>query len=447
MTDLALNWSVLVGLQQRALEAADANELAFLIANETWHLVPYRQAVVFFNDTFGRPRLKVVSALVSAIESTPFTLWVGQVCGALGAPTADPAAARVLTARDLPAPLREGWAEWWPPYALYQPLMTAAGRRLGVVIYARDESWGEADLSVLQLLHQQYAHCLAAFKRSRPTLAERWQALRGRSWWLGLLGLILVGAMFIPVRVSVLAPAEIIALKAEVVAAPADGVVQHFHALPNQAVTQGQLLFSLDDTTLRNRLDIAREALEVALTDALTAQQKAFDNAQSKAELASLQGLVREKQAELEYVNELLSRVDVVAAHDGVFIYGDPNDWIGKPVVTGERIAQLAEPGDLGVLVWVPVDDAIALQAGAAMRVYLQVSPLQPLTAELIQTSYQAILSPQGVASYRIRGRLESKTPVHIGLRGVAKVYGDPQPLIYLIMRRPLGVLRQRIGL
>lgn len=442
-----MNWPVLVGLQQRALEVTDANELAFLMANETWHLVPYRQAVVFFNDTFGRPRLKVVSALVSAVESTPFTLWLCQVCEAIGTITTDPPAARVVTARDLPAPLREGWSEWWPPYALYQPLITAAGRRLGVVIYVRDEPWGEAEMTVLPLLHQQYAHCLAAFRRSRPTLHERWQALRARSWWLALSVLLLVGAMFIPVRVSVLAPAEIIALKAEVVAAPADGVVQTFHVLPNQAVTQGQLLFSLDDTTLRNRMDIAREALRVALTDALTAQQKAFDNAQSKAELASLQGQVREKQAELEYISDLLTRVDVVAAHAGVFIYGDPNDWIGKPVVTGERIAQLAEPGDLGVLVWIPADDAITLQAGAAMRVYLQVSPLQPLAAELIQTSYQASLSPQGVASYRIRGRLDTKTPVHIGLRGVAKVYGEPQPLIYVIMRRPLGALRQRIGL
>ncbi len=446
MTEPTLNWPVLVGLQQRALEATDVIELAFLIANETWHLIPYRQALVFVDDTFGRARLKVVSGLVSTLEDTPFTLWARQVCAHLDqlAAGTNP---RTLTAHDLPVPLQDGWSEWWPLHALYQPLATPAGRRLGVVIYVRDDAWGDADINLLQLLHQQYAHCLASFQHTRPSIAERWRSLRRTPGRLMLLAVILAGLAVIPVRLSVLAPAEMIALRAEVVAAPTEGVIRVFHVLPNQPVKQGQLLFSLDDTTLRNRLDIAREALAVARADALTAEQKAFDNPESKSELAALLGHVREKQAEVTYLEELLGRIDVVAAHDGVLIYGDPNDWLGKPVVTGERIAQLAEPDELGVLVWVPVNDAIALQTGATIRVYLQVSPLNALNAELIQTSYQATLSPEGIASYRIRGRLDDATPVHIGLRGVAKVYGESQPLIYWIMRRPLGALRQWIGL
>lgn len=48
------NWPTFVGLQQRAITAKDATELAFLIANETWHLLPYRQSLVFVDDTFAR---------------------------------------------------------------------------------------------------------------------------------------------------------------------------------------------------------------------------------------------------------------------------------------------------------------------------------------------------------------------------------------------------------
>lgn len=389
----------------------------------------------------------MVSGLVSAIEDTPFTLWARQVGAHLDRLDAGANQPRTLTADALTAALRDGWSEWWPLHALYQPLVTPAGRRLGVVVYVRDEPWQEDDIELMRLLHGHYAHCLASFQQARPSIAERWRSLRRAPWRLALLGVLAAALAFIPVRLSVLAPAEIIALQSEVVTAPMEGVVRGVHVPPNQPVTQGQLLFSLDDTTLRNRLDITQEALAVARADALAGEQKSFDNPQSKAELSKLRAQVREKEAEVAYIEDLLSRIHVLASHPGVLIYGDPNDWLGKPVVTGERMAQLADPDALGVLIWVPVDDAIALQPGATIRVYLQVSPLNALDASLIQTSYQATLSPGGIASYRIRGRLDAATPVHIGLRGVAKLYGDSQPLIYWIMRRPLGTLRQWIGL
>lgn len=436
---------MLISLQQRALEAPDAQVLAFVIANETWHVLPYRQAFVFFNDRFGQLRLRVISGLVSVIEDTPLTRWAQQVCAHFTAQVAASAEPHWFTAEDVPIALRDGWAEWWSSEACYQPLMTSAGRRMGAVIYLRDARWDAQELQLLQVLHRHYAHALAGLQCGKRGVWSRLRPHRAVMWTALTLGVL--GSGLIPVRLSVLAPAEIIALRSEVVTAPMDGVIERLHVLPNQPVRQGQLLFSLDDTTLRNRLDIARKTLAVVVTDALTAEQKAFDNQQSKSELAALQGQVREKQAEVRYLEDLLQRIDVVAAHAGVLMYGDPNDWLGKPVVTGERIAQLAEPNDLGVLVWVPVADAIALEPGAALRIYLQVSPLNALNAALVQTSYQATLSPEGVASYRIRGRLTDSRPVHIGLRGVAKVYGEAQPLAYWLLRRPLGTLRQWIGL
>jgi hypothetical protein len=440
--DATDRWPVLVGLQQRAMEAADETELLFLAANETWHLAPYSQACVFVNDALGRPQLRVVSGLADALEDTPFTLWVREAAGPLVS-----AEARRIDAAMLDASLRDGWAEWWPQHALFLPLLTPRGRLLGGVMLVRDEAWSDADVALLRLLHSTYAHALHALKPARPRWADRWQRLRGRPRTLALAGAALLAALCFPVHMSVLAPAEIIALKAEAVAAPAEGVVKSFHVQPNQAVKKGDLLFSLDDTTLRNRREIAARALAVANADVLAAQQKAFDSAQSRAELANLQGRVKEKEAELRYLDESLGRIDVRAEHDGVLVYADPNDWLGKPVATGERIAQLAQPEPLGVMVWVPVADAISLDTGAAMRIYLQAAPLDALSGELMQTSYQASLSPDGIASYRIRGQLAPGQSAHIGLRGVAKVYGGWKPAIYWLLRRPIGAVRQWTGL
>lgn len=436
----------LVGLQQRALEARDVAELGFIVANETWHLTPYRQACVFVADLRNRLALTTVSGLADNSEDTPFTLWAQQVCALLAREAGD--RALPCTAAILPEQLRPGWAEWWPEHALYLPLAPPGGDRVGALILVRDEPWGEDELALLDPVRRTYAYCLRALRPTRSSLVTGWRRLRRTNPWLTvLLPVVLVALLLVPVRTSVLAPGEIIALQSEIIAAPLDGVIKTFHAPPNSAVKKGQPLFSLDDTTLRNRRDIALQALQLARTEVLTVERKAFANPLSKSELAALQGRVREKEAELAYLEEALGRVDVRAAQDGMFILGDPNDWIGKPVVTGERIAQLAQPDDLGVLVWVAVADAIALHPGADIRLYLQTDPLKPLAASLTETSYHALLSPDNIASYRIRGRLLDQGAVHIGLRGVAKVYGERRPLVYWMVRRPLGTLRQKVGL
>lgn len=438
-------WSVLVGVQQRAQLARDDIELAFVMANDTWQLVPYDQACVFMVDAFGRPALKAISGLGDAVEDTPFTLWVTQVCRHVAAHAASEL--KRFQAGDLPQALQEGWAEWWPQHALYLPLQHADGPCQGGVLLCRSQPWDEAELLLLKLLHASYAFVLQHFRAGQVTWASRWQRWKSQPRKLIGWGLALALLTCFPVRLSVLAPAEIIALKSEALAAPMDGVIKRFHVQPNQPVRQGDLILSFDDTTLRNKREIASKSLAVAKADVLGAQQKAFDSAQSRAELAVLQGRVQERAAELAFIEETLNRIEVRAAHDGVVIYGDQNDWIGKPVVTGERLAQLAQPQPLGVQVWLPVGDAIALEVGASMKIYLQVAPLHALSGQLVQTSYQAMPSPDGVNSYRIKGELAAGEQAHIGLRGVAKVYGGWRPAIYWVMRRPLGALRQWIGL
>lgn len=449
-------WPRYVSLQRRSLECADEAELGFLIANETWHLVPYKQAVLFRLDGFQRHRLTAVSGLVSVVESTPFTQWLTAVERHLAstqpAPVElkqgeePPSGARAFTASDLPETLATSWAEWWPAHALRVPLITPQGLAVGSVVYTREEPWQPQDIQLLTLMHTQYAYCLQSLRPTRTPWARRLAAFAqpSRRW---LVAVALAALAVVPVRTSVLAPAEIVALQASAVSSPAEGIVKTFHVPPNREVKAGDRLFSLDDSTLSNRVQVAEQALAVARTDALSAQQRAIDQAEGRAELAVLLGRVREREAELTLLRDALQRLDVLASQDGIFVYSDPNDWLGRPVATGERIGQLAAPGELGVLVWLPVPDAINLEPGADMKVYLQVQPLNALSAQLEQTSYQAAMSPDGVMAYRVRGRLADEGRAHIGLRGVAKVYGEWQPIAYWLLRRPLGALRQWVGL
>ena len=436
---------LLHAMVQRCMQARDMAELSFIIANDTWQIVPYRQACVLVEDTLGALALTAVSGLGSLSEDSPHTLWVKRVCRAVAAEFSEGNAQR-LTADMLSADLADAWAEWWPQHAVFLPLHDSEGKRHGAVLLTREEPWDDAALSVLNQLGSNWAYFVRSFNRQRISLRRLWQKLQATPHKKAI-GIAVAVLLLFPVRISALAPAEIIALQAVAIASPMDGVIKEFATPPNTPVKAGTVLFKLDDTTLRNRREVAQKALEVSRADALAAQQKAFDNQQSKAELGVLSGRVKEKETELAYLDEALTRVEVKSELDGVFIYTDANDWVGKPVVTGERIGQLAQSADLGVLAWLAVGDAINLDAGADMRVYLQVAPLSALSATLQQASYQAAPSPDGIVSYRVRGKLDVGETARVGLRGVAKIYGGWRPLGYWILRRPLGALRQWLGL
>lgn len=437
--------AALLHLETRARAALDLAALDFVIANETWQLAPYRQAAVFRRDALGRPSLAAVSGLAVLEGDSPFTLWITRL--AAHAWNAFPAP-RAFTLREVPAEFADGWTEWLPAHALFAPLAGPDGERVGVAIYARDEPWDASAIGQLGRLHEAYGYSLWALLRG-ASLGSRVKArLRRSSWLLKAALAAALLALLIPVRMSVLAPAEVIALEAQVVAAPMDGVVQAFQVQPNQEVRKDQALFTLDRTTLASRREVALKALEVARTDALQAAQKAFASDESRAELAVRQGRVSEREAELAYIDAQLARVEVRAPGAGIAVFGDPNDWIGKPVQTGERIVLLADPADAGVLIWLPVADAINLEPGAEIRLFLHVAPLQPLVASLTQTSYQATPSPDGITAYRIRGRFVGDAGIaRIGLKGTAKLYGERWPLAYLVFRRPLASLREWTGL
>jgi multidrug resistance efflux pump len=434
--------SVLLQIEGRAMEAPTLAALRFTIVNETHALTPYRQAALFELDG-AKMHLVAASGLVSVANDSPFAVWLTQFAQRFPRE----AAVHRLDFDEASNDDAQNWSEWLPDHLLLVPLRGKQGDVRAWAMYAREEHWSDAESSFLERLHATYAYCHATLAQTGQGGWRRVKKLfNQRNRWLIAGGLAL--SMLIPIRLSVLAPAEVIALNAKTVSAPQDGVVGSFAVQPNARVKAGDLLFSLDDSTLSNRRQVALQALEVAKADAHIAQQRAFDDTKSKAEVAVAMGRVREKEAELAAVDAQANRVEVRADQDGVAIFADTNDWVGKPVQTGERVIQLAQPEDSGVLIWLSVSDAINLQIGAPVKLFLHTEPLSPRSAKLVEASYQASISPDGVAAYRLRAKFDEGTQLpRIGLRGTARISGDWVMLGYFLFRRPLSTAREWTGL
>jgi hypothetical protein len=433
----------LVQLEKRIRHAATVEEFGFLVVNETHALVRYRQAVLWRRTTAsGEGKVVAVSGIALPDADAPFLVWLRKVLKAIGvSPEIVP-----VDAQQAPPGLAVEWVDWLPPHGLWVPLDRSEDERLGGLLLVRDEPWSDHDRHLLSYLGDAYAHSWSALQRRRPERGNWLFRRKGKLWFLVLA--LLAGLAWMPMRQSVLAPAEVIPKQPVVVRAPIDGVIDRFEVLPNQLVTEGQVLLALDPARLQNRLDVARKAYEVGEAEYRQAAQQAVFDPRSKAQLAILQGRMEQNAAEVAYLEGLLVRIEVKAPRAGIVIFDDVNDWIGKPVAIGERILVVADPQETELEIHVAVSDAIAVEEGNDVSLFLNVDPQNPIGGKLSYASYQANPIPDGSLAYRLKADFGDKVAApRIGLKGIAKVYGEQTTLFYYIMRRPLAGLRQRLGL
>ncbi len=432
----------LLRFEGELLAAGSAAEAAFVAVNRLGSLMPFRLAVLLRPDAVRHASIAAVSHLYEVDENAPFAQWLGRLARHVGA---QPFA--LVEAATLPHDLAEDWGEWLPAHAVLCRLTTPAGALIGWLLVAFDELPDPAGQAQLQLAARQVALVLGAWQARRSFGLHGLRRVFTRKVQVVSLAALVV-LLLVPVRLTALAPAEVTPLAPAAVSAPTEGVLAKFHVPPNTLVKAGDVVASMDDTVLRNRHVVALKGLEVARAEWARAGSKAFGDDQSRAELLTLKARVDEKQAEVAYVEDLLARIQLRAPVAGLVIYSSPDEWIGRTLVTGERVATVANPARAGLTLHLATDDAIDIGAGAEVRFFQNVAPLNALDARLTQIGYEAEQTVDAGLAYVLRAEfLGQAEPPRLGLRGTAKVYGDYVPLGYYLLRRPLASLRRMTGL
>lgn len=442
----------LLDLARRARRAESVAALRFMAVNDSHALARYRQSALWFSGV----GVQALSGVVQVEANAPYAQWLDKVCTHFFAHLSAPG---TVSSADLPAELAEAWGEWLPPHAYWQPIAGLAGvadAPGGGLLLARDLPWTEPEGALIAEWIDTWRHAWLGLAAPRLNLAQRiWRFLcgdagaAGRPWWrrrgaLWLAALVVVSAL--PVRLSVLAPGELVPARPAVVRAPLEGVVEVFHVQPNDEVKTGQPLFGFDEVLIRSRLDVARQTLQTAEAEYRQMAQQAVSDVRSKALLASLTGKIEEKRAEALFIEEQLGRAQVTAPQAGIVLFDDPSEWVGRPVTVGERIMRIARTGDVEVEAWVPVADAIPLDPEAEVSLFLNASPLAPVPARLRYFAHEAVERPDGTYAYRVRAEILGETTHRVGLKGSVRLSGDWVPLIYWAMRRPWASVRTTLG-
>jgi hypothetical protein len=419
---------------------AQENEIQFHLVNEVRRVIAYRQAFLIRDP--AAPRVSAISSMSMVDRNAPLVLWIESVVRAL-ARDRSPARQAEFSLPAYGDADPEQAAEYPFPNFLWVPLADRSGKTFAGILLAREKPWRESEIAIAGRIADTYAHAWTALsgKTGRVRTKRAW--LR-RLWPVAVLAAVAAG--FIPVPLTTLAPAEIVADDPEIVAAPLSGVIDRVEVAPNAPVKSGDVLFRFVDTELRNDYQVAEQALLVAQANVRKATQTSFVDPRAKRDLAVAEAELALAQARRDYARELLDRSVVTARDDGLAIYSDPDDWSGRPVTTGERVLEIADPSRIEVRIELAVDDSIALSEGARVRLFLDADPLNAIEARVVRAAYHAEPTPDRRLAYRVDARLTDDSIQRIGLRGTAQLYGEKVPLYFYLLRRPISALRQSTG-
>lgn len=434
----------LLDFERRLQTAASVREVAFRAVNDSSQVLRFDQAVLWRRDLFSRPIVAAASGLADVLADSPYQQWLTQLLQAItpepfNAPTA-------LAMEALPEAVVTDGADWCPAHLLHCPLITPAGTAVGGLLFFRAQPFTEAETAAAEWMARSTGYGLWAWRSDRHS-AKGWLKSRGTWRAAAIAGIVVALAALIPVSLSTLAPAEITPLRPIPVTSPLDGVVREIVVKPNEIVKANQLVAVLDDTGLRNRLEVAAKSLDIARADLQRATFKSFTDEPSRLELQVLNARVQEKNAEVGYLTELLEKSRLTAPQGGVAVFTSQDDWRGRPVQVGERVMLIADPSLIDITVYMPPEDAVELEPGARVELLLHVDPLSPVSAEIERASYEATQTPEGTLAYIVRARMQPGQALpRIGLRGTAKVYGGKVSLGYYLLRKPLAFVRRSLG-
>lgn len=423
-----------LGLERQARAARDSDSLAYALVNDAQALFGYRHAALLIA---GRVRALTGISVVEA--HAPFVAFVENAAsqllaqGRLDKP-------QVVEAGSLSGQTQADWQSLSTGAVFWLPLLDHQQKPYGGLWIAREQPWSSAEQALLVQLGDCYSHA--------------WQALQPRKSWrlrwprrrVAIAATAALLLLLLPVRQSVLAPAEVVPLDGQVVAAPLDGVIAEFLVKPNQNVKKGDVLVRFDATSIKAQADVAERSLKVAEAELRANAQRAFSDAESGARIDLFTARVAQKRAERDYARELLARTEVKAERDGIAVFADAQRWTGLPVQTGERLMVVADPRQAELRIDLAVADVLAFEPGGEVALFLDSDPLHRHSARLQRLAYEAQAVAGGQLAYRLDAEFD-QAPPRIGLRGTAKLYGERGPLALYLLRRPLAALRQTAGL
>ncbi len=209
--------------------------------------------------------------------------------------------------------------------------------------------------------------------------------------------------------------------------APFDGYITESHVRPGDVVDAGAVLAALDDR------DLLLERTKWSSQHAQHAKQYRQALAErDAAQVEILSAAMQEAQAELERIDELLSRTRLLAPFAGVVVAGDLSQRLGTPISRGDVLIEVAPLEAYRVVLEVDERDIAHVAVGQSGQLVLTSLPQAPVEFEVVKLTPVAS-AEEGRNFFRVEARLHDEVPgLRPGVEGVAKVEVGERRLVWI---------------
>lgn len=420
----------LLELQSRAQGAQNREALIHIIINETLKIIPYSQGIFFTPDALS---IKLERASGNTVID-----------------------AQSLYAAEIKKLIRESMKDEMARVIALSPehhkthggllfFRTTEEGLLGGVWLEHAAAYSAAEMRILEELAGIYAQALALWYLRKNS--SFFSIGTHGVWKKYVLASLAVLALF-PVRLSISAPAEIVAKESEIITAPFDGMIETIKVEPGDQVKQGDILALMESRSLDAQRELAEQEILIAQSALSRMQRESITSPDKKINLVELQQDIESKRISRDYAQSMKERSEILAPSSGIAIFPGSHPLKGKPVKTGEKIMTIAQPDNYELLVRVPVESMMDISEKEQISFFLNVSPLSGHKAVVRNAGYQASADPDGMMTYKIIADLRTdEKNMRIGWKGTAHIKGDWTILSYAILRRPITSLRNLMGI
>jgi HlyD family secretion protein len=420
-------------------DVSTLEELSYLLVNDWRPIISAKQIYILEANSAGVFRVAFTSDVTSVDARAPFCT---KLCELVQASLREKPNNQWQTINLTPLLVEN--SDFPFPHAIAAPLAHKAQLLTRQVVALAAVPFTDSDRLIAARLGTTAAHAYWAMSNKGKHAFRITNKLK----LTAITALCLCLAGFIPVPLSILAPTEIVAQNPFIAAAPLSGVIESIDVEPNSPITAGTILFRLNDVELKSTLDIAQKSVAIAEARLRRAQQGAGASTELRREVGISLSELAMSIAERDGALARMERTVVRAPYDGVVMFNRKEDWIGKPVSTGERILEIANPKLIEASIEVGVADSIVLDSTQSITLFLDSNPLKPITAAFKSAGYQAASTRDQQLAFPVRATITTDQPnLRIGQRGTAQMRAQKVSLAYFLFRRPLAALRQKIGL
>lgn len=441
--------SKIIQLEHNLRNCENEIELYYSIVNQTRQLVDYEQAVLFSMDLNSKLKTIAISDMPTIDNTSLYVQFVNELSNILHKKY-DNEKLEIVDINILEDELKKELHEYSPSNILWLPLKTIKNNieiEYYLIIF-KTEKFEKKEIELLSYISNSYKYALFAQRKCAFSNILKKINFKNRYFLYSMIILILI--MFIPIKMSVLAPFEVQAKNPYVVTSPIEGAIDEITINPNDYVKKEQLIVKIKDTDLKNSYEVSKRKLDTVIAELHTTKQASFYDIDKKSQIKRLETEVELKKAELDYAKSQLEKTTIYAKDDGIAIINNPNEWKGKPVVTGERIFLIAKEDKIELKIMLAVSDALFLKENSNVKIFLDNKLFETWDAKVSHISYEPELTPENILSYKIIADFndlkQNEEKPKIGLRGTAKIYSEDVSLFFYLFRKPLTGLRQLVA-